>query len=96
MCPILETLFFRLSKVIDFDNKKKRIIIKRLKKRKRWEPIIISDNLSWSEFSRLNLFLHEMQGVKPVVALARKYTSRWFFFAYYWLCFRYERKRFRK
>jgi len=73
--PNLETLFFRLSKVIDFDNNKKRRIIKRLKKRKRWEPIVISDNLSWSEFSRLNLFLHEMQGVKPVVALARKYIS---------------------
>ena len=71
----LETLFFRLSRVIDFDNKKKRKIIRRLKKRKRWEPIIISDNLTWSEFSRLNLFLHEMQGVKPVVALARKYVS---------------------
>ena len=73
--PDLETLFFRLSKIIDFNERKKRIIIKRLKKRKRWEPIIISDNLSWSEFSRLNLFLHEMQGVKPVVALARKYSS---------------------
>ena len=73
--PNLETLFFRLSKVIDFNNKEKRRIIKRLKKRKRWESIIISDNLSWSEFSRLNLFLHEMQGVKPVVAMARKYTS---------------------
>ena len=43
--PNLETLFFRLSKVIDFDNKKKRKIIKRLKKQKRGEPIIISDNL---------------------------------------------------
>ena len=73
--PNMENLFFRLSKVIDFDNKKKRRIIKRLKRRKRWEPIVISDNLSWSEFSRLNLFLHEMQGVKPVVALARKYIS---------------------
>jgi len=73
--PNLEILFFRLSKIIDFNNKNRRRIIKRLKKRKRWEPIIISDNLSWSEFSRLNLFLHEMQGVKPVVALARKYIS---------------------
>ena len=73
--PNLEKLFFRLSRVIDFDNNKQKRIIKRLKKRKRWEPIVISDNLSWSEFSRLNLFLHEMQGVKPVVALARKYFS---------------------
>ena len=71
--PNIETLFFRLSKIINFNEKKKNLIIKRLKKRKRWESIIISDNLSWSEFSRLNLFLHEMQGVKPVVALARKY-----------------------
>ena len=73
--PNMETLFFRLSKVINFDIKQQRKIIKRLKKRKRWEPIIISDNLSWNEFSRLNLFLHEMQGVKPVVALARKYVA---------------------
>ena len=71
--PNMEELFFRLSRVIDFDDRKQKNIIKRLKKRKRWEPIIISDNLSWSEFSRLNLFLHEMPGVKPVVALARKY-----------------------
>ena len=73
--PSLEILFFRLSRVINFDENKKRKIIKRLKKRKRWEPIIISDNLSWAEFSRVNLFLHEMQGLKPVVALSRKYDS---------------------
>ncbi len=73
--PNIEALFFKLSKIIDFNEKKKNSIIKRLKKRKRWEPIIVSDNLSWSEFSRLNLFLHEMQGVKPVVALARKYFA---------------------
>ena len=54
---------------------KKRNLIKRLKKRKPWEPIIVSDNLSWSEFSRLNLFLHEIQGIKPVVSVARKYLE---------------------
>jgi len=73
--PNLEELFFKLSKVIDFSRNKRNSLLKRLKKRKPWKPIIISDNLSWSEFSRLNLFLHEMQGVKPVVALARKYFS---------------------
>ena len=73
--PNLEELFFRLSKIIDFDERKKRRLIKRLKKRKPWEPIIVSDNLSWPEFSRLNLFLHEIQGIKPVVAVARKYLE---------------------
>ncbi len=73
--PNLEELFFRLSRIIDFNEGKKRNLIKRLKKRKPWEPIIVSDNLSWSEFSRLNLFLHEIQGIKPVVSVARKYLE---------------------
>jgi len=73
--PNLEELFFKLSRIIDFNEQKKTNLIKRLKKRKPWEPIIISDNLSWSEFSRLNLFLHEIQGIKPVVAVARKYLE---------------------
>ena len=73
--PNLEELFFRLSKIIDFNEREKSNLIKRLKKRKPWEPIIISDNLSWSEFSRLNLFLHETPGIKPVVSIARKYLE---------------------
>jgi len=73
--PNLEELFFRLSKIIDFNKRKENNLIKRLKKRKPWEPIIVSDNLTWSEFSRLNLFLHEIQGIKPVVSVARKYLE---------------------
>jgi penicillin-binding protein 2 len=73
--PNLEELFFRLARIIDFNENKKRNLIKRLKKRSPWEPIIISDNLSWSEFSKLNLFLHEMPGVKPIVSMARKYSE---------------------
>ncbi len=73
--PNLEELFFKLSKIIDFDKKMQKRLIKQLKKRKPWEPIIVSDNLTWSEFSRLNLFLHEVQGIKPVVSVARKYLS---------------------
>ena len=73
--PNMEELFFRLSRIINFTETRKRILIKRLKKRKRWEPIVISDNLTWQEFSKVNLFLHEIQGIKPVVALSRKYSE---------------------
>ena len=73
--PNLEKLFFKLSKIINFDQAQKKILLKRIKKRKPWQPIIVSDNLSWPEFSRLNLFLHEIQGVKPVVSEARKYSG---------------------
>ena len=73
--PNMEELFFKLSKMIDFNARKRSNLIKRIKKRKPWETVIVSDNLSWSEFSKLNLFLYDMQGVKPVVALARKYSE---------------------
>ena len=73
--PNLEELLFRLTRIINFDDKKKSLLLKRLKKRKPWEPIVVADNLSWAEFSKLNLFLHEMEGVKPVVALARNYSN---------------------
>ena len=73
--PNIEALFFKLSKLIDFSEREKVSLLKRLKKRKPWQPIIISDNLSWSEFSKLNLFLHEVPGIKPVVSVARKYIG---------------------
>jgi len=73
--PNMEKLFFKLSRIIDFNTRVKKNLIKRLKKRKPWEPIIVSDNLSWSEFSKLNLFLHEIRGIKPVVSIDRKYLE---------------------
>ncbi len=73
--PNLEQLLFRLSRIIDFNDRRRKILLKRLKKRKPWQPIVVSDNLSWSEFSKLNLFLHELEGIKPVVAVARNYSS---------------------
>ena len=73
--PNIEELFFKLSRMINFDGRRKKNLIKRLKKRKPWQPIIISDNLTWSEFSRLNLFLHAVPGIKPVVAVDRKYPQ---------------------
>ena len=44
--PNMEELFFKLSRMIDFNDQIKRNLIKRLKKRNPWEPIIVSDNLS--------------------------------------------------
>ena len=71
----IEELFFKISRIIEFNKNQQKVLLKRLKKRKPWQPIIISDNLTWEEFSRLNLFLHEIDGIKPVVAVARKYPN---------------------
>ena len=73
--PNLGELLFRLSKLIDFNSRQKANLLKKIKKRRPWEPVIVSDNLTWSEFAKLNLFLHEIQGVKPVVTVTRKYSQ---------------------
>ena len=73
--PNLEVLFFRLSKLINFNAQQQQKLLKKINKRKPWQPIIISDNLTWSQFSKLNLFLHEIEGIKPVVSVARKYLQ---------------------
>ena len=71
----LEILFFRLKSILNLSDKNIFKIKKKIKSQKPWDPVIISDNLTWSEFSRINLFLHELQGAEPMVSVARVYTE---------------------
>ncbi len=71
----LELLIFRLKSILKLSEKDVFKIKKNIKIKKPWDPVIISDNLTWSEFSRINLFLHDLQGVEPVVSVARLYTE---------------------
>ena len=73
--PNLETLFFRLKTILNLSDKRIFYLKRKIAKQKPWEPIIVSDNLTWSEFSRINLFLHDLQGVEPVVSVARLYKE---------------------
>tara|TARA_A100001015_G_scaffold95944_1_gene106667 strand:- start:7313 stop:9250 length:1938 start_codon:yes stop_codon:yes gene_type:complete len=69
----IDKLFFRLKNILNLSDNKINSLKRVIKKQKPWEPIIVSDNLTWSEFSRINLFLHELQGVEPIVSVARVY-----------------------
>ena len=71
----IEEIFFRLKSILNMKDKKIFFLKKKIAKQKPWVPIIISDNLNWSEFSRVNLFLHELQGIEPVVSVARVYND---------------------
>ena len=73
--PNLEKLFFRLKTILNLSDKRIAFLKRKMSKQKPWEPIIVSDNLTWSEFSRINLFLHELQGVEPIVSVARVYPD---------------------
>ena len=74
--PNLETLFFRLKTLLNLSDKRIFYLKRKIAKQKPWEPIIVSDNLTWSEFSRINLFLHELPGVEPLVSVARQYPDQ--------------------
>ena len=69
----IDTLFVRLKSILNLSNKRIFALKRKIAKQKPWEPIIVSENLTWSEFSRINLFLHELQGVEPLVSVARVY-----------------------
>jgi penicillin-binding protein 2 len=73
--PNIETLFFRIKSILNLSDKKIFSLKRKMAKQKPWEPVIVSDNLTWGEFSRINLFLHELQGVEPIVSVARRYPN---------------------
>jgi len=73
--PNIDQLLNRLKSLINLSDQKIFLLRKKIAKQKLWEAIIVSDNLTWSEFSRLNLFLHELEGVQPIVSVARSYKD---------------------
>tara|TARA_Y100000590_G_scaffold357906_1_gene412974 strand:- start:2897 stop:4864 length:1968 start_codon:yes stop_codon:yes gene_type:complete len=64
---------FRLRNIIGLTDKEIKKIYKKKEKLKPWDTLVISNNLEWSEFSKLNLYLHELEGAKPVVSSSRYY-----------------------
>lgn len=71
----IEHLFFKLKNILNLKNERIFTLKRKIAKQKPWEPIVISDNLTWSEFSKVNLFLHELQGAEPIVSVARVYND---------------------
>ena len=71
----IDVLFFRLKNILNLSDAKILFLKRKIAKQKPWEPIIVSDNLTWSDFSKINLFLHELQGVEPIVSVARVYPD---------------------
>ena len=66
-------LMLRLKDILELDEKQFSKIIKKKNIQKPWETLIISENLSWEQFSKINFYLHELVGAKPVLSVARNY-----------------------
>ena len=64
---------FRLKNIIGLSQEEINKIYKKKQKLKPWDTLIISENLTWEQFSKLNLYLHEVEGAKPVLSTSRYY-----------------------
>ena len=66
-------LLLRLKNILDLSNSDYKKIITQKKKQKSWETIVISNNLSWEKFVKVNYFLYDLVGAKPVISVSRNY-----------------------
>ncbi len=64
---------FKLKNIIGLSDDELSKIYEKRQKIKPWDTIMVSENLSWEKFSKLNLYLHEIDGVKPVLSTSRYY-----------------------
>ena len=63
----------RLKNILNLSEKELKQLIKKKNEKKAWETIVVSNNLSWEQFSKVNNYLHELVGVKTVLSISRIY-----------------------
>ena len=66
-------LMVRLKDILSLNEREFAKIIRQKKKQKAWETLIISKNLTWEQFTKVNYFLHDLTGAKPVLSISRNY-----------------------
>jgi penicillin-binding protein 2 len=62
-----------LSKVIQISDAQKKRVAQTIAENKKFVPVPVAENLSWEEFSRINLHLPYLPGVQPDVGETRAY-----------------------
>ncbi len=66
-------VIYRLKDLLELSDKEFKKVLKKKKEIKPWETLIISDNLDWKKFSKINNHLYDLNGVKPVISISRNY-----------------------
>jgi penicillin-binding protein 2 len=69
-------LMLRLKDILEINNKEFSKIIKKKNNQKPWETLVVSENLTWDQFTKVNYFLHELIGAKPVLSISRNYPFK--------------------
>ncbi len=71
-----KNLMLRLKEILELSDKQFLKIIKKKNNQKPWETLIISENLSWEQFTKINYFLHDLVGAKAVLSVSRHYPFK--------------------
>ena len=66
-------LMLRLKEILVLDDREIKKILKKKKTQKPWETLVISENLTWEQFVKINYNLHDLGGAKPVLSVSRNY-----------------------
>jgi len=66
-------VIYRVKDLLELSDKEFKKVLKKKNEIKPWETLIVSDNLSWSKFSKINNHLYDLNGVKPVISISRNY-----------------------
>ena len=66
-------VIYRIKDLLELSDKEFKKVLKKKNEIKPWETLIVSDNLSWKKFSKINNHLYDLNGVKPVISISRNY-----------------------
>jgi len=71
-----KSLAARLKNILELSDDEYSRILKKKDEIKPWETLIVSENLDWKQFAKVNNYLHELTGVKPVLSVSRYYPYK--------------------
>jgi len=69
-------VIYRVKDLLELSDKEFSKILKKKNEIKPWETLIVSDNLNWKKFSKINNHLYDLNGVKPVISISRNYPFK--------------------
>ena len=69
-------VIYRIKDLLELSDREFKKILKKKNEIKPWETLIVSDNLDWKKFSKINNHLYDLNGVKPVISISRNYPFK--------------------
>ena len=70
---------YRIKDLLNLSENHFKKIIKKKNEIQPWETLVVSNNLDWEEFSKINNHLYDLNGVKPVISISRDYPYKEFY-----------------